>query len=53
MKKMQAQMNKLRATTYPVERQKLMQEPMVTMQEAMKDIGGTGRADDDGHGCCK
>jgi hypothetical protein len=42
MKTMQAQMDKLRATTDPAERQKLMQEHMATMQEAMKDMRGMG-----------
>jgi len=39
MKTMQPQMEKLRATTEPAERQKLMQEHMRTMQ-AMRDMGG-------------
>jgi len=42
MKTMQAQMDKLRATTDPAERQKLMQEHMSTMQDAMKDMRGMG-----------
>jgi hypothetical protein len=43
MKTMQQQMEKLRATTDPQERQKLMQEHMQTMQEnmqAMRAMGG-------------
>jgi len=42
MKKMQQQMEKLRATTDPKERQKLMQEHMQTMQENMKAMRGMG-----------
>ena len=42
MKKMQQQMEKLRATTDPKERQKLMQEHMQTMQENMKSMRGMG-----------
>jgi hypothetical protein len=42
MKTMQAQMEKLRATTDPAQRQTLMQEHMATMQAAMKDMRGMG-----------
>lgn len=42
MTKMQAQMDKLRATSDPNERQKLMQEHMTTMREAMKGMHGMG-----------
>jgi hypothetical protein len=41
-KQMQAQMDKLRVTTDPAERQKLMQEHMATMQAVMKDMRGMG-----------
>jgi len=40
MKTMQQQMEKLRATTDPQERQKLMQEHMQAMQETMKTMRG-------------
>ena len=39
MKVMQAQMEKMRQTTDPAEREKLMQEHMQTMQEHMKNMG--------------
>jgi hypothetical protein len=42
MKTMQQQMEKIRATTDPTERQKLMQEHMQTMQENMKAMRGMG-----------
>ena len=42
MKVMQQQMEKIRATTDPNERQKLMQEHMQTMQEYMKTMHGMG-----------
>ena len=42
MKAMQAQMDKIRNTTDPEERQKLMQEHMQTMQENMKAMRGMG-----------
>ena len=42
MKTMQQQMAKLRATTDPKERQKLMREHMQTMQENMKTMRGMG-----------
>ena len=42
MKTMQQQMEKLRATTDPTERQKLMREHMQTMQENMKTMRGMG-----------
>ena len=42
MKAMQAQMDKIRNTTDPKERQKLMQEHMQAMQENMKAMHGMG-----------
>ena len=42
MKAMQAQMDRIRNTTDPEERQKLMQEHMQTMQENMKAMRGMG-----------
>jgi paraquat-inducible protein B len=42
MKTMQQQMEKLRATTDPQERQRLMQEHMQTMQESMQAMRGMG-----------
>jgi len=42
MKTMQQQMAKLRATSDPKERQKLMREHMQTMQENMKTMRGMG-----------
>ena len=42
MKAMQAQMDKIRNTTDPKERQKLMQEHMQTMQENMNTLRGIG-----------
>jgi len=42
MKAMQQQMEKIRATTDPTERQKLMQEHMQAMQENMKAMHGMG-----------
>jgi len=42
MKKMQQQMEQVRGTTDPKERQKLMQEHMQTMQENMKTMRGMG-----------
>ena len=42
MKAMQAQMDKIRNTTEPTERQKLMQEHMQAMQENMKAMRGMG-----------
>ena len=46
MKKMQEQMTKIRETSDPAERQKLMQEHFQSMQEAMQalrgNMGGTG-----------
>ncbi len=42
MKKMQQQMEKIRATTDPKERQKLMQAHMQAMQENMKAMRGMG-----------
>jgi len=42
MKTMQQQMGKIRATTDPQERQKLMQEHMQAMQENMKTMRGMG-----------
>jgi hypothetical protein len=42
MKTMQQQMEKIRATTDPTERQKLMQEHMQAMQECMKTMRGMG-----------
>ena len=42
MKTLQQQMEKLRATTDPKERQKLMQEHLQTMQENMKAMHGLG-----------
>ena len=42
MKGMQEQMDKARATTDPKEREKLMQEHMLAMQENMKSMHGMG-----------
>jgi len=42
MKDMRQQMDRLRATTDPQERQKLMQEHMRTMQENMEAMRGMG-----------
>ena len=42
MKKMQTQMEKIRATSDPKERQKLMQEHMQSMQDNMKMMHGMG-----------
>ena len=42
MKAMQGQMDRIRATTDPKERQKLMQEHMQGMQENMKSMRGMG-----------
>ena len=42
MKKMQQQMEKIRATADPKERQRLMQEHMQAMQENMKSMRGMG-----------
>ena len=42
MKTMQGQMDKIRKTTDPKERQKLMQEHMQAMQENMKTMRGMG-----------
>ena len=42
MKAMQGQMDRIRATTDPKERQKLMQEHMQSMQDNMKTMRGMG-----------
>lgn len=42
LQKMHAQMDRLRATTDPAEQQKVMQEHMATVQEAMKGMRGRG-----------
>jgi hypothetical protein len=42
MKTMQEQMNRIRETTDPEERKKLLQEHMQTMQEQMKDMRAMG-----------
>ena len=42
MQRMQEQMTKMRSTTDPAERQKLMLEHMSTMQEAMERMKKTG-----------
>ena len=39
---MQTQMDRVRATADPAERQKLMQEHMASMQEGMKSMRGMG-----------
>jgi len=43
MKKMHEQMDKIHASTDPIERQKLMQEHMESMREGMKAIRGMGK----------
>mgnify|MGYP001172779395 CR=1 FL=1 len=48
MKKMQEQMAKIRETSDPAERQKLMQEHFQSMQEAMQAMRGNSG----GTGCC-
>ncbi|MFL6581370.1 MAG: hypothetical protein ACJ8G2_11575 [Burkholderiales bacterium] len=42
MKKMQEQMERIHATTDPLERRKLMEEHMQTMRETMKTMHGIG-----------
>lgn len=42
MQRMQSQMEKLRSTADPAERQKLMQEHLATLQKAMSQMRGMG-----------